>query len=168
MVLDSTHALLNFGNYRRETAYLSKLTREAVVLALNDESDAENISRLGEGWTGEEAWAIAVYCVVRHVDNIEEAILAAVNHDGDSDSTGAICGNIMGAIYGYEVIKRLNLCCPRGMDLEQTLELAPIILSMADDLYTSCIIDDYAPIDMPEKEQWYERYCCCKATFGKR
>ena len=128
----------------------------------------KNIRRLGEGWTGEEAWAIAVYCVVRHVDNIEEAILAAVNHDGDSDSTGAICGNIMGAIYGYEVIKRLNLCCPRGMDLEQTLELAPIILSMADDLYTSCIIDDYAPIDMPEKEQWYERYCCCKATFGKR
>lgn len=168
MVLDSTHALLNFGNYRRETAYLSKLTREAVVLALNDESDAENIRRLGEGWTGEEVWAIAVYCVARHVDNIEEAILAAVNHDGDSDSTGAICGNIMGAIYGYEVIKRLNLCCPRGMDLEQTLELAPIILSIADDLYTSCIIDDYAPIDMPEKEQWYERYCCCKATFGKR
>ncbi len=168
MVLDSTHALLNFGNYRLETAYLSKLTREAVALALNDESDAENIRRLGEGWTGEEAWAIAIYCVVRHVDNIEEAIHAAVNHDGDSDSTGAICGNIMGAIYGYEAIKRLNLCCPRGRKLEQTLELAPIILSIADDLYTSCVIDDYTLFDTPEKRQWYERYCYCKATFGKR
>ena len=168
IVLDSTCGLISFDNNRIETAYLSKLTKEAVMLALNDESDAENIRRLGEGWTGEEAWAIAIYCVVRHVDNIEEAILAAVNHDGDSDSTGAICGNIMGAIYGYEAIKRLNLCCPRGRKLEQTLELAPIILSIADDLYTSCVIDDYTLFDTPEKRQWYERYCCCKATFGKR
>lgn len=168
IVLDSTCGLINFDNYRNETTYLSKLTKKAVMLALNDESDAENIRRLGEGWTGEEAWAIAIYCVVRHVDNIEEAILAAVNHDGDSDSTGAICGNIMGAIYGYEAIKRLNLCCPRGRKLEQTLELAPIILSIADDLYTSCIIDDYTLFDTHEKRQWYERYCYCKATFGKR
>ncbi len=168
IVLDSTCGLINFDNYRNETTYLSKLTKKAVMLALNDESDAENIRRLGEGWTGEEAWAIAIYCVVRHVDSIEDAILAAVNHDGDSDSTGAICGNIMGAIYGYEAIKRLNLCCPRGRKLEQTLELAPIILSIADDLYTSCIIDDYTLFDTPEKRQWYERYCYCKATFGKR
>lgn len=168
IVLDSTYGLINFDNYCNETAYLSKLTKKAVMLALNDESDVENIRRLGEGWTGEEAWAIAIYCVVRHVDNIEEAILAAVNHDGDSDSTGAICGNIMGAIYGYEAIKRLNLCCPRGRKLEQTLELAPIILSIADDLYTSCIIDDYTLFDTSEKRQWYERYCCCKATFGRR
>ena len=168
IVLDSTYGLINFDNYRNETAYLSKLTKKAVMLALNDESDVENIHRLGEGWTGEEAWAIAIYCVVRHIDNIEEAIFAAVNHDGDSDSTGAICGNIMGAIYGYEAIKRLNLCCPRGRKLEQTLELAPIILSIADDLYTSCIIDDYTLFDTSEKRQWYERYCCCKATFGRR
>lgn len=168
IVLDSTYGLINFDNYRNETAYLSKLTKKAVMLALNDESDVENIRRLGEGWTGEEAWAIAIYCVVRHVDNIEEAIFAAVNHDGDSDSTGAICGNIMGAIYGYEDIKRLNLCCPRGRKLEQTLELAPIILSIADDLYTSCIINDYTLFDTSEKRQWYERYCCCKATFGRR
>jgi len=28
----------------------------------------------------------------------------AVNHSGDSDSTGAMTGNILGAIYGYEGI----------------------------------------------------------------
>ncbi len=147
------------GDYEADKHYLADLTRMAVTLAANDCSDAENIRRLGEGWTGEEAWAIVLYCAVRHVDSIEDAIIAAVNHDGDSDSTGAVCGNIMGAIYGYEAIKRKRLFCPQGKELEQTLELSDIILTIADDLYTSCIISEYAPIDTPEKRQWYERYC---------
>ena len=144
-------------------------------LAANDKSDADNIRLLGEGWTGEEAWAIALYCAVRHIDSIEDALIAAVNHDGDSDSTGAICGNIMGAIYGYEAIKRMNLFCPQGHDFEQTLELSNIILALADDLYTSCIISEYSPIDTPEKRQWYKRSCEMepvglnkKATYSRR
>ena len=147
------------GEYEEDKRYLANLTRMAVTLAANDKSDAENIRMLGEGWTGEEAWAIALYCVVRHVGSIEEALIAAVNHDGDSDSTGAVCGNIMGAIYGYEAMKRKRLLCPQGKELEQTLELSEIILTLADDLYTSCIISEYNPIDTPEKRQWYERYC---------
>ena len=47
----------------------------------------------------------------------------------------------------------------QGKNLEQTLELSDIILTLADDLYTSCIISEYNPIDTPEKRQWYERYC---------
>ena len=131
----------------------------AVTFAANDKSDADNIRMLGEGWTGEEAWAIALYCAVRHVGSIEEAFIAAVKHDGDSDSTGAVCGNIMGAIYGYEAMKRKRLFCPQGKELEQTLELSNIILTLTDDLYTSCIISEYDPVDTPEKRQWYERYC---------
>ena len=115
--------------------------------------------------TGEEAWAIALYCAIRHIDSIEDAIISAVNHDGDSDSTGAVCGNIMGAVYGYEAIKRMRLFCPQGHELEQTLELSNIILTLADDLYTSCIISEYDAIDTPAKQQWYERYCNIK-PFG--
>ena len=147
------------SEYEEDKCYLANLTRMAVAFAANDKSDAENIRLLGEGWTGEEAWAIALYCAVRHIDSIEEAIIAAVNHDGDSDSTGAVCGNIMGAIYGYEDMKRKRLFCQQGKDLEQTLELSDIILTLADDLYTSCIISEYDPINTPEKRQWYERYC---------
>lgn len=147
------------SEYEEDKRYLANLTRMAVAFAANDKSDAENIRLLGEGWTGEEAWAIALYCAVRHIDSIEEAIIAAVNHDGDSDSTGAVCGNIMGAIYGYEAMKRKHLFCPQGKELEQTLELSDIILTLADDLYTSCIISEYDPINTPEKRQWYERYC---------
>ena len=163
------------GDYEEHKRILTNLTLTALSLAANDKSDAENIRLLGEGWTGEEAWAIALYCAVRHIDSIEDALIAAVNHDGDSDSTGAVCGNIMGAIYGYEAIKRMNLFCPQGHDFEQTLELSNIILALADDLYTSCIISEYSPIDTPEKHQWYMRYCEMepvglnkKATYSRR
>lgn len=161
LALETIDALNNIykGKYEEDKRYLANLTRTAVALAANTGSDAENIRRLGEGWTGDEAWAIALYCAVRHIDSIEDAIISAVNHDGDSDSTGAVCGNIMGAIYGYEAIKRMRLFCPPGKGFEQTLELSNITLALADDLYTSCIISEYAPIDTPEKRQWYERYC---------
>ena len=56
-------------------------------------------------------------------------------------------------------MKRKRLFCPQGKELDQTLELSDIILTLADDLYTSCIISEYDPIDTPEKCQWYERYC---------
>jgi ADP-ribosylglycohydrolase len=37
-----------------------------------------------------------VYCAFAYPD-CASAIRAAVNHDGDSDSTGSICGNLVGA-----------------------------------------------------------------------
>ena len=160
IALETIGALDNIykGEYTEDKHYLAELTREAVTLATGNRSDAENILRLGEGWTGEEAWAIALYCAVRHVDSIEDAIIAAVNHDGDSDSTGAVCGNIMGAIYGYEAIKQQRLFCPKGKEIEQTLELSNIILALADDLYTCSEIGELAP-GTPENRQWYARYC---------
>ena len=161
IALETINVLDNIykGEYEEDKRFLATLTRKAVKLATNSKSDAENIRMLGEGWTGDEAWAIALYCVVRHIGSIEDAIIAAVNHDGDSDSTGAVCGNIMGAIYGYEAMKHKRLFCQQDKELEQTIELSNIILTLADDLYTSCIISEYAPIDTPEKRQWYDRYC---------
>lgn len=156
--IDSLDAIYE-GEFEEDKQFLARLTRYAINLAKNNRSDAENISLLGEGWVGEEAWAIALYCAIRHIDSVEEAIIASVNHDGDSDSTGAICGNIMGAVYGYEAIRRQRIFCPQGHELERTIELSDLILALADDLYTSCIISEYAPIDTPEKRQWYERYC---------
>ena len=148
--------------YANEKRYLKELTEKAVRLAHSDISDADAIRELGEGWVAEETWAIALYCAIRHIDSIEDAIIASVNHDGDSDSTGSVCGNIMGAIYGYEYIKSRNIFCPEGRELEDTLELSEIILAIANDLSTGCIISEYDSIDTPEKRQWYERYCKMK------
>lgn len=145
--------------YESDKRYLKELTIKAVQLAHSNISDVEAIRQLGEGWVAEETWAIALYCAIRHIDSVEDAIIASVNHDGDSDSTGSVCGNIMGAIYGYNHIKKRNIFCPEGMKLENTLELSEIILAIADDLSTGCIISDFDQIDTPDNKQWYERYC---------
>ena len=78
--------------------------RRAAELAANDAADSENVPMLGEGWVGDEALAIAVYACLRHPDDFSEAVIAAVNHSGDADSTGAIAGNIMGAWLGLGAI----------------------------------------------------------------
>ncbi len=146
------------GKHEEDKLYLRELTNKAVLLAKSDISDVDAIRKLGKGCVAEETWAIALYCAIRHITSVENAIIASVNHDGDSDSTGSVCGNIMGAIYGYEHIKEHNIFCPEGKKLEDTLELSEIILAIADDLATGCIISEYDPIDTPAKRQWYERY----------
>lgn len=40
------------------------------------------------------------------------------------------------------------------------LELRDVIEEIATDLFTGCIISEYDPIDTPEKERWYDKYCC--------
>ena len=59
--------------------------------------------QLGGGWTGEEALAIAVAAALA-AEDVRDGLLLAVNHSGDSDSTGAICGNILGAMHGTGAI----------------------------------------------------------------
>ena len=137
-----------------------ELVERALFLADNDLSDIENISRLGEGWVGEETLAIAVYSVARHIDSFEDTLIAAVNHDGDSDSTGAVAGNIIGAIVGYDAIPAR---------FKEHLELHDVILAIADDLHQGCIISEYDDEDTPEKRQWYDRYCEMKpAGFSRK
>ena len=152
------------GKYESDKRYLKELTEKAVRLAHSDISDADAIRELGEGWVAEETWAIALYCAIRHIDSVENAIIASVNHDGDSDSTGSVCGNIMGAIYGYEHIKERNIFCPEGKKFEETLELSEIILALADDLASGCMLTTslFKPQGTPEAEQWFERYVLMK------
>ena len=97
---------------------------------------SENIGCLGEGWTGDEALAIALYCALKHFDSFEDALIAAVNHRGDSDSTGAVTGNILGAAIGYDNIPQF---------FKDDLELHDLILHMADDLYRGKKTPSYPP-----------------------
>ena len=164
IVQDGLDVMMEMGEdgHNGDKEYLRELTCRAVDLSKSDVPDADAIRQLGEGWTAEEAWAVSLYCALHHIDSTKDAIIAAVNHDGDSDSTGSITGNIMGAIYGYDAITREHLFCPEGKRFENTIELHNIILALADDLYTGCIISEYDPIETPEKKQWYARYCQMK------
>ena len=116
----------HLGKGRDPAAYA--LVNRAAALALNPlVPDLDGIHALGEGWVAEEALAIAVFCAVRYQDDFAAAIRAAVNHKGDSDSTGAICGNIMGAWLGKEAVEA-------AFDLD-ALELRDVIEKMATELF---------------------------------
>lgn len=109
---------------------LKPLLDKAVRLAEDSSiADLDAIHMLGEGWVAEEALAIAVFCAVRHQNDFAAAIRAAVNHKGDSDSTGAVCGNILGAWLGEDAVAQ-------AFDLDH-LELRDTIEKMADRLFTA-------------------------------
>jgi ADP-ribosylglycohydrolase len=59
------------------------------------------IEKIGGGWVGEEAFAIALYAVLS-AGSFTEAIAIATNHSGDSDSTASIAGQIWGAMKGLD------------------------------------------------------------------
>jgi len=58
----------------------------------------ETVATLGEGWVAEEALAIALYAALA-ASSFEEGLRIAVTHSGDSDSTGAVAGNLLGLMY---------------------------------------------------------------------
>lgn len=77
---------------------------KSAALSQSTQTDQEAIEAIGEGRVVEEALAIAVYCCLRHEGDFAAAVTAAVNHGGDSTSTGAITGTIMGGVCGYSRI----------------------------------------------------------------
>ncbi|MBR3763980.1 MAG: ADP-ribosylglycohydrolase family protein [Clostridia bacterium] len=109
-----------------QTAEFIRLMERAVALSASDTPAHEAIAELGQGWVGDEALAIAVYCVLRFRSSMADCLSAAVTHDGDSDSTGAIAGNILGAWLGMDGIPAHWLA---------QLELRDVIDDMAHFLY---------------------------------
>ncbi|MGN0691932.1 MAG: ADP-ribosylglycohydrolase family protein [Oscillospiraceae bacterium] len=105
---------------------LLELIEKAETLSEEDIDDIDAIHQLGGGWVAEETLAIAVYCALKYENDFDRAVIAAVNHSGDSDSTGAVCGNILGAYLGLDAIPEKYL---------KDLELKDIILRTADELF---------------------------------
>ncbi len=120
---------------RKHLEELISIMERALSLAKNTADDAENIRALGEGWVAEETLAIAIYCSVKYRNDFSKALCAAVNHDGDSDSTGAVTGNILGAYLGYEKIPA---------QWKENLECASVIDEIAVDLCHGCIMSEYS------------------------
>lgn len=125
------------------------LVNKAVKLSKENLSDTVAIRQLGEGWTAEEAFAIALYSCLKYPNSFEDAIVCAVNHDGDSDSTGAIAGNIMGALLGLSNIPEYYSEC---------VELRNVVLEIADDLQ----IINNSDYDFKSDENWMRKYHECK------
>lgn len=150
-VLDAAlHALNTVDEMWPETEdriYFTKLIEKAIDLASENKNDIAAIHKLGEGWVAEETLAIAVYCAIKYENDFEKALIAAVNHRGDSDSTGAVTGNILGARLGLQRIPK---------KYKENLELKDVILEIADDLYHDCQMSEY---DYEHRDPiWIQKY----------
>ncbi len=100
-----------------EVKVFDDLLQQAIFASEKDFDDMEIISRLGEGWVAEETLAIALYCSLKYSNDLKKALRVAVLHDGDSDSTGSVTGQMLGTLLGakklpQEEIKRLDLLEP--------------------------------------------------------
>ncbi|MCP3872769.1 MAG: ADP-ribosylglycohydrolase family protein [Desulfobacteraceae bacterium] len=88
--------------------------------------EPEVIEAFGAGWIAEEALGISLYCSLVAVDDFKKGVLLSVNHSGDSDSTGSITGNILGALYGIDIVP---------VRWREDLELNELIEETAGDLF---------------------------------
>ena len=116
--------LADWPNHQETSAAVAKAVQLAGATPRPTPAAVES---LGGGWTGEEALAIALYCALTAA-SFEDAVTAAVYHSGDSDSTGSICGNILGALLGVQAIP------PRWLG---AVELREVIERIARDLLPS-------------------------------
>jgi ADP-ribosyl-[dinitrogen reductase] hydrolase len=123
-LLDATHVarhILTGDSNHNETV---NALDSALQMAAAGQPPEVAISALGEGWVAEEALAVSLYCALS-ARSVEDGIVNAVNITGDSDSTGAITGNLLGAVYGAGAIPVRWL---------HALELREVIETIACDL----------------------------------
>ncbi|WP_246167324.1 MULTISPECIES: ADP-ribosylglycohydrolase family protein [Arthrobacter] len=95
---------------------LAERLQAAVSLAAENRGSTASVSpeqmkqALGEGWVAEEALAIGLYAALAASnagtpqEHFRRAVGLSVNHDGDSDSTASVTGNILGVLYGLEAL----------------------------------------------------------------
>lgn len=126
--------------------YFVELMEKAIELSKEDIDDKEGILQLGEGWVAEETLAIALYSALKYENDFEKAIIASVNHSGDSDSTGAVTGNIMGAYLGKAGIPEKFL---NNLEFKDLIEEIAIDLYKGSEIHTNPLILD---------KIWEEKY----------
>ncbi|MDR1495806.1 MAG: ADP-ribosylglycohydrolase family protein, partial [Clostridiales Family XIII bacterium] len=85
-----------------ETA--SALIAKAIELALGGKPALKAMEKIGEGYTAEEAAALAIFVCLRYRDDFDGAVLAATTFSGNTDSIAPIVGHALGACYGTSVI----------------------------------------------------------------
>lgn len=124
---------------------------EQAVAAVDRPVSAETMESLGGGWVAEEALGMALYAALAHSepDEFVQALALAVTHSGDSDSTGAICGNILGALHGETALPP---------ELVFPLEGRGTIIELTDDFIHEFSTPDRLHGDHGPDTGWNDRY----------
>ena len=101
---DSVNEALSILQKQEDSEEVVEKILLAKELASENISVEKAIRQIGQGWTAEEAIGISLYCAFMSPEDYKEAVKMSVNHAGDSDTTGAITGNIMGTLLGIQSI----------------------------------------------------------------
>ncbi|MBQ6517755.1 MAG: ADP-ribosylglycohydrolase family protein [Anaerolineaceae bacterium] len=142
--LKETELVFGSNQYWHE---FESLINQAIEMAPNKESDQENLSKLGQGKKlGHEVLAIAIYAALRHELDVDRALVTAVNHDGESDCAGSLCGSILGAYLGLNAI---------SSEWTEPLELRETIMEIGRDLCAHCQTDVDGKLSDPD---WMRKY----------
>ncbi len=117
----------------------------AVAMAAKGMPTPEEMESLGGAWVGEEALAIGLCCALAGSD-APAAILASINHSGDSDSTGIVCGSLVGVIAGADPSPAVG----------PTRSMSPIVVTqIADDMWRERFDP---PVSRRPTSEWLIRY----------
>jgi len=119
-----TQSLANYGQKPGMEETRSLIERVLFFFYEGYKPTPQRIGELGCGWVAEEALAIGLWCALA-ARSFEEGVITAVNHGGDSDSTGLIAGHLLGVQYGAAAIPA-RWC--------EKLELREVIVQIAEDI----------------------------------
>ena len=148
-VIESLATMKRLFPHAQHMDELARLVEKAIDFASQSMNDVDAIHQLGGGWVAEETLAIAIYCSLKYQNDFDQAIVASVNHSGDSDSTGSVTGNILGAFLGFEAIPAKYI---------DHLEVKDLILEIADDLYHDYMIGECSDV---VDQKWEQKYVSC-------
>lgn len=67
-------------------------------------SEERCLNHIGQGWVGEEAVGLALWCVQHYPDDYVACVRRGANTEGDSDSIACIAGSISAAHLGLDAV----------------------------------------------------------------
>jgi ADP-ribosylglycohydrolase len=67
-------------------------------------SEEQCLRHIGQGWVGDEAVGLALWCVIKFPDDYVATVRRGANSNGDSDSVACIGGGISAARLGLDAI----------------------------------------------------------------
>lgn len=118
--------LLKIASISHEFTELMQTAAEEAAFKAHPADFVLSSECLGEGWTGHEAVASALYCCMMHPESYKDAVLLGANAVGDSDSIACIAGGWMGAKLGVGAIPK---------EWVEKIEDRSLLIGLADRLF---------------------------------
>ena len=137
-VLEAAHRVeIQYGIRYSQATQIAGLMEKAVELSKDLDMTALVAMTMLECTTAAQCLAGAVYTCLIHINNFDEAMIAAVNHSGRSAAVGAIVGMILGARMGEEALPEFYV---------ESLDVLEPLRQLGDDLFkgtpTTSLFDD--------------------------